>query len=560
MQFGEGKMALVPMLRQARHRRLGRDRRAVRGTEIAAPKILVARVPWLWAALLFASLLLTYVANGDPLVGNDATANVWLPERVLDHGSLSFTPDDTPFMFLFVFQTPTGSKDVRFRSWDATFDGKTMRDHYREGRLTLGSPLYYLVSTRHPGRYANTFGLGAGLLALPVVAVARPFVGPLAAHSSLLWTVGKVVAAVAVAGSAGFLFFAALAHTRPLTAFVLGLTYGLGTCVWSTSSQSLWQHGPTELFFAMAAFFLVRKKPSDLLCGLACGLAVACRPTSAVLVVAIGLFHLIFDRSRVVRFIVGGVPVAALLALYAWHTFGSPFSVGQLEIAAGIARAKTGNPALWQTPLHVGALGLLVSPARGLLVYSPVVLVALWGFGRVWRDPVWKDWRPIAVAAVALFLLSSKRFDWWGGWCFGYRLLVDAVTLLAFLAIPVAERIRERRVLHLAFVGLFLWSAGVQALGAYAYDVTGWNGRYVYDVVLPGTNNKATYDDSAQAQRRAGEQGGRVEARALNVDVPAYRYRLWSVGDNPILYYLLNFSEARKRRHLTVEKFLGAEG
>jgi hypothetical protein len=44
------------------------------------------------------------------------------------------------------------------------------------------------------------------------------------------------------------------------------------------------------------------------------------------------------------------------------------------------------------------------------------------------------------------------------------------------------------------------------------------------------------------------------------VDVPAYRYRLWSVGDNPILYYLLNFSEARKRRHLTVEKFLGAEG
>ena len=133
------------------------------------------------------------------------------------------------------------------------------------------------------------------------------------------------------------------------------------------------------------------------------------------------------------------------------------------------------------------------------------MLVALWGFGRVWRDPVWKDWRPIAVAAVALFLLSSKRFDWWGGWCFGYRLLVDAVTLLAFLAIPVAERIRERRVLHLAFVGLFLWSAGVQALGAYAYDVTGWNGRYVYDVVLPGTNNKATYDDSAQAQRRAGE-------------------------------------------------------
>ena len=39
----------------------------------------------------------------------------------------------------------------------------------------IPSPKYYLVPTRQPDTYANTFGLGAGLLALPALAVVKPF-------------------------------------------------------------------------------------------------------------------------------------------------------------------------------------------------------------------------------------------------------------------------------------------------------------------------------------------------------------------------------------------------
>ena len=35
---------------------------------------------------------------------------------------------------------------------------------------------------------------------------------------------------------------------------------------------------------------------------------------------------------------------------------------------------------------RAGLLGLLVSPSRGMLVYSPVLAFAFWGALRVWRN------------------------------------------------------------------------------------------------------------------------------------------------------------------------------
>ena len=37
-----------------------------------------------------------------------------------------------------------------------------------------------------------------------------------------------------------------------------------------------------------------------------------------------------------------------------------------------------------------------------------------------------------ALGAVAPYLMSCKWFDWWGGWCFGHRPIVDISVLLAF--------------------------------------------------------------------------------------------------------------------------------
>jgi hypothetical protein len=515
------------------------------------------------AVLLFVILLLAYLSNGIILPGNDAVPNVRLPVQLLERGSVFFSPEDNPKMFEFAMTGADGGKQfARFASWNASYQGKPVRELYQSGQLTLSSPKYYLTPTVRPDRYASTFGLGAGLTALPVFAAAKLFASPLSGHLSLLWHMGKLVAAALVAGSALFLFLAAAAHVSRGAAFLLAAAYGLGTCVWSTSSQALWQHGPCEFFLAMGAFYLLRKqrRHADALSGLALGLAVFCRPTVALVVLSVLLWLAFGDRRRLLRFVLGGLPVAVVALVYAQVAFGNPFTFGQLANGV-IAQSKTGNPGLWQTPLYLGAAGLLASPARGLLVYSPIALFALWGMGRAFRDPEWRELRPLALGAAALFVLSAKWFDWWGGWCFGYRPIVDTAILLAFLALPVVERVRSGPFLKTSFAVLLVWSVGVQVIGAFAYDVGGWNSGLVYDVSLPGTHERVTFVDKQDAIRYARDRGSTdVVQRNRDIDRPENRHRLWSLTDSPIPYYLGHFASARQQRRIFVENFLKDDG
>jgi hypothetical protein len=515
----------------------------------------------LWALGLFAFLFAVYMSNGYTAGNNDATGNVRLPQQILQHGRLTFTPEDAPYMFTWFVNQGDRTMPVRFRSWNQAYNGETPRDYQKSGALGNPKPKYYLVSTRQPEVYANTFGLGAGLVALPALAVVKPFAAPIEDDATVLWQVGKVVAAAAVAGSAVFLFLAALPHLSLAAALALALIYGLGTCAWSVSSQILIQHGPAELFLAMGSYFLLRKTNSSaLFAGLAYSAAVACRPTCLLVIAVLVLWFAVKDRKALLHFCLGALPLGLALAVYGWLTFGDPWAPGQLLVGSRVAITKTGSADLWQTPFFVGAAGLLASPARGLLVYSPVVAVALWGVGRVWRDRQWMALRPLTIAALLLFVPAAKRFDWWGGWCYGYRLIMESVTLLAFVAIPVVASVSAKR-WRMAVVGaLTVWSLGVQAVGAYAYDVSSWDGRAVFDVLDEQQNVLATFDDRASAARHAEAQGGYVKGRSLNVDRPENRHRLWSLTDNPILFYVRNWTRVRGQRQQDVVRFMHQDG
>jgi hypothetical protein len=515
-----------------------------------------------WGAAIVGLCLLAYLAPGQSQAGNDATSSVHLTLRLLEHGSLYFTVEDNPRMFFFVAGPPEAEKTVRIRDWQQSYQGETARQAYAQGRIRLNQPIYHIVSTRFPGKYASTFGIGAGLCALPIIAPVRALVGDLASRLDLLWWLAKLAAALSVSGAVAFLYFAALRYLSVRSAALIALAYGLASCAFSISSQALWQHGPCELFLAMGAYFLLGKadRRSSLLCGLGFALAVLCRPSSGLVAICIGGYFLIADRRRLPWFALGGLPVAVLLLVYSQVTFGSPLSFGQLGVGTSVALAKTGKPELWQTPLALGIAGLLLSPGRGLFIYTPLALFAVWGAGRAFRDPAWKDLRPLAVAALLLLGLAAKWFDWWGGWCFGYRPIVDLVILLAYLSFPVANAVATSKARKVAFAGLFAYSFGVQVLGAFVYDVGGWNGRVVWQITQPGTTEPVTFDSRAGAERFLRERGGKPEVQELNIDLPAHRHRLWSITDSPLVYYFENFSTARQSRENTIADFLADLG
>ena len=507
---------------------------------------------------LVLGLLLIYHANGDFLPGRDSVTNAWQPVAMLNDGQLAFRPSRMPY--LFDWQLVDTKENLRFARWDQVLAptpaatnasggeppaGSSMADLYRARKLVLRGPGYYLFpSKRVDGRtgeqlYANTFGPGAGLTALPVFASVQLMARDLRAHPKLVWYAAKFTASLLVALSAGLLYLTMLRFTPPRIALLAALAYGLGTCVWSTSSQALWQHGPSEFWLALALFFLVRDSIAPLSAaagGTALAMAVACRPTNAVVLAIMALWLAVRDRRALVALLVGALPLGISLAAYNAIYLGSPFTFGQTEIAEKLALHKCGAPGVWQTPLWLGAAGLLVSPGRGLLTYSPWLLLALGGAVIAWREPRYALLRPLPFAALAMLAVHAKFYDWWGGWAFGYRPIVDATVLLAPLAATALAALTSeqvstvrRRLVWGAFALLVAWSIGVQTLGALAYDLAGWNGRVVDGV-------------------------------PQDIDRPEYRHRIWSWRDNPIWFYATHFSASRVERARRVQAMCEQSG
>ena len=162
-------------------------------------------------------------------------------------------------------------------------------------------------------------GLGPGLTALPVMAVLDWATGDLLQDPKTIWYGAKFVASALVAGSAAFVFLTAVQFTTRNLALLLATSYALATCVWSISSQALWQHGPTEFFLAMGTWLLTRVergKGPMVGCGLAYAAAVACRPNSAIVCLAVGVYLLVRHRQRSWPCFLGCLPIAVGLAWY----------------------------------------------------------------------------------------------------------------------------------------------------------------------------------------------------------------------------------------------------
>ncbi len=438
--------------------------------------------------------------------------------NLLKYFSFSVTPEQAPAGFSWVYEQSGQERALgRLKEWDRQF-----HDAYKNGSLKP-APQYFLTPTKYPNRYVNTFGMGAPIVGLPVYALLNLFVD-VDSNQYWWWYGSKLSASLLIASAAVLLFLSARLFIAPMPALLIALTFALGSCVWTTSSQALWQHPANAFFLALGAYFLCGtavRKHFAAYCGLALGMAVLCRPTSAVVVICAGAYMLVVNRRWFAQYALGGLPVAVALGAYNLYYFDDLFHFGQIAASRDIALLKTGAADVWQTPPWLGLSGLLFSPSRGLLFFSPVLLFGFFGAVMAWKQPKYAPLIPLQIAAVLLILVAAVWFDWWGGWAFGYRPIVDVMILVALLMAPAMERILHTPWLLKSFVVLLAWSIGVQIIGAYSYNGASWNGR-----------------------------------DKMNVDLVEYRHRIWSVSDNQILYYLANFRSARNLKKGAMEGFI----
>src|SRR5262249_4312408 len=152
--------------------------------------------------------------------------------------------------------------------------------------------------------------------------------------------------------------------------------------------------------------------------------------------------------------------------------FGHP--LGALALVQDVNSQVHGTGATFG--IHPEAfLGLLASPSRGLLVFSPIVLVAAAGVRQAitdgWRSPL--GWCILALAAQ--YAVYGSFAVWWGGHTYGPRYLLDILPVAVPVAAAGMARPQTGRAAKAAAAAALTWSMVVAATGAFCYPHDEWN-------------------------------------------------------------------------------------
>jgi hypothetical protein len=271
----------------------------------------------------------------------------------------------------------------------------------------------------------------------------------------------KLTASIVAALSAALLYLLLLRRAKAPIALLLALAYAFGTTTWVISSQALWQHGLAELLVIGALLLLTGRctAPRMLAAGLLLGLIAANRPPNLILAAALGTYGLLWaDRRRGALLAAAAALPMLLVLLYNLREFGN----------AGGGYGLLGHASFFKHGLLPGVAGLLVSPTRGLFVFSPFLLFLV----LAWRHlPRGREERRLTVAmsvAIVLEILIYAKVDWRSGLSWGPRYMTDFLPLLIWMLVPVVTALRGvGRAVFLFAVGV---AVAIEVIGAFMYS------------------------------------------------------------------------------------------
>jgi hypothetical protein len=295
--------------------------------------------------------------------------------------------------------------------------------------------------------YITAFPIISGLLAVPIYLI--PVLMGINITWENLYVLSHLSSSFIVALSGGFMYLLLKKHfvSSKKKALLLTGVYLFGTVNYALISQALWQHGSVQLFTILGVYFLLNALSNETFdklsqyfwSGLFIGLAVLSRPTAALSYVL--LFSLIYFASRssikalfyrTFFYFLGLVPVAVFFIWYNATYF--------LDIGNQGYSSQLGNS--WLSKFPEGFLGVWLSPSKGILIYSPIIIFSLLGTFLVLRKSGWRTNYKYAIFALIVLihtLVIGKWKHWYGGWSFGYRMSSDIIPYLILMMVPFVE-------------------------------------------------------------------------------------------------------------------------
>ncbi len=317
----------------------------------------------------------------------------------------------------------------------------------------------------YKGQNYSALAPGAAFLALPFTGLGFTIAGGYTAYGPVL-LLSETFVALTGAVSAYLVYAIASLYFRRSTSVFLGFAFAFSTILWPMATY-FFQSDVSAMFVLMAAFLGIRAARTGgralwlaSLSGLAAGAAFTVDYVNGVLLPIMVAFLLLArggpKAPRAVRagaFVVGSLPGLAAIALYNYAIFGSPFvSTEQSYLHSSSLLGS------FSTSLPFGLTLDLVSPARGLLVFAPILVLGLAGFVDALRGRRGVARETLLFLAIFLGILLpyAMWYDPYGGLSFGPRFLVAAIPFLLLPAGFVVERLYRWKALPV----LLLYVAG----------------------------------------------------------------------------------------------------
>jgi hypothetical protein len=144
---------------------------------------------------------------------------------------------------------------------------------------------------------------------------------------------------------------------------------------------------------------------------------------------------------------------------YQFYRFGSFTNTYVTQFALEYRQRDPTLPANfpWSTPFHEGFLGPLFQPEKSILLFDPLLLLAIFLLAWLWKRlaPEVRAYGAAAVLLLLAYICFYARYTYWSGdFAWGDRYVSTSVELVALVAVPLLLRYRE----HL---GKAIWGAGV---------------------------------------------------------------------------------------------------
>jgi hypothetical protein len=324
------------------------------------------------------------------------------------------------------------------------YDGQTMYEVTKSmvERRDLAVAREWNTVPGRDGRYYGRHGIGLSIVGLLPYAAVHAVAGTGDRANALgEATVSATMPLIAAALVVAAYLLARRLGARAGPALLVAIGSVVGTFLLPYTKE-FFSEPLAALGIVLAVERALARRPAA--AGLATAVAVLARPQSLVFV---PLLLLVVLRRQGARAALGAAaPVGASLVVtvaYNLARFGNPLHFGYQDQG-------------FTTPFLEGTGGLLLDPAKSVLLFAPIVLLVPLALARLWR--VDRDAFTLIAGNLAVtFVISATWMFWMGGWAWGPRLLIPGL-VPAFAAVGpwLSSGLRRRLAAALLVLGFLV--------------------------------------------------------------------------------------------------------